>query len=107
MNELKTIFVGRGEVKGFTFRQVARSDFGYIYEVSQPGVDKPHYEAFCRRMNERFGVVSYPRSSSFGKWAFTYKTLAEAIDKLSEISNKEIMPKSCQKCRQGWQQVAI
>lgn len=105
MSELKKIFVGRGEVKGFIFRQIARNDFGFIYEVSQPGVGKAHYEVFHRRVHQRFGVVRYPRAAAFGKWAYAYTKLDEAIDKLSEISEKEIMPQNCQNCQQRWQQV--
>ena len=88
MKELETTFLGRGEVRSFKFRQIARTDAGYLYEVRQPGLDTPHFEAFRRRINERFGVVRYPRAAAFGKWAYAYKNITEASAKLSEISEK-------------------
>ncbi len=86
VEELCDHFEGRGEVSGYSFRQVARTDIGYIYEVRHPDVKKPHYEVFKRKENSRFGVISYPRSSAFGIWAWTYPTLEMARQKLEEIS---------------------
>ena len=62
MRELPIEFVGIGEVRGFQFRQVSRTMFGYIYEVRVPGTEKCHYEVFRRMENARFGCVSYPKA---------------------------------------------
>jgi hypothetical protein len=86
MRELKKIIHGTGEVKGFTFRQVALTKSGYIYEVTHPEVKNPHYEVFRRRVNHRFQLISYPRANAFGVWAWTYPTLEMARQKLEEIS---------------------
>ena len=91
MKELQTTFIGRGEVKGFLFRQIERTERAYIYEVSHPDVKKPHYEVFRRRENDRFGAVSYPKANAFGIWAWTYFTLAEAREKLAEITHPQNM----------------
>jgi hypothetical protein len=85
MRELKKIIHGTGEVKGFTFRQVALTKSGYIYEVTHPEVKKPHYEVFRRRENHRFGLISYPRAKAFGRWAWTYNDLCSAKNKLYSI----------------------
>ncbi len=92
MKELKQHFEGKSEVKGYIFRQLERTETGYIYEVTLPDVPKKHYEVFMRKENRRFGVISYPRSSSFGLWAWTYPTLIEAREKLAEITQAKNMP---------------
>lgn len=86
MRELKETFYGRAEVKGFIFRQVARTDCAYIYAVMPPGVKKPHYEVFRRKENHYFGVVRYPTANAFGFWAWTYPTLEMAQEKLRDLS---------------------
>ena len=82
MRELPTEFVGTGEVRGFVFRQVSRTMFGYIYEVRVPGKEGGHYEVFRRMENARFGCVSYPKSKSFGAWAWCCDSLAKARERL-------------------------
>ena len=87
MKQLQKEFIGRGEVRGFTFKQIERTEKAYLYEVTQPYADKPHYEVFRHKINKRFGVVSYPFSGEgFGRWAWTYKSLSEAREKLAEIT---------------------
>ena len=82
LRELPVEFVGVGEVRGFLFRQVARTMFGYIYEVRVPGKGESHYEVFRRMENARFGCVSYPKSKSFGAWAWCCDSLAKARERL-------------------------
>ncbi|TDO05438.1 hypothetical protein DET65_1357 [Sunxiuqinia elliptica] len=71
-------FTGRGEVKGFKFKQLQKSPKAYLYEVQfQKTV---FYEVFERKVHERFSWVRYPKSNAFGIWAWTYydKHLAES-----------------------------
>lgn len=82
LRELPVEFVGVGEVRGFVFRQVSRTMFGYIYEVRVPGKEGSHYEVFRRMENARFGCVSYPKSKSFGAWAWCCDSLAKARERL-------------------------
>ena len=82
LRELPVEFVGTGEVRGFQFRQVSRTMFGYIYEVRVPGKSGCHYEVFRRMENARFGCVSYPTSKSFGAWAWCCDSLAKARERL-------------------------
>lgn len=82
LRELPVEFVGTGEVRGFRFRQVSRTMFGYIYEVRVPGAEECHYEVFRRMENARFGCVSYPKSKSFGAWAWCCDSLAKARGRL-------------------------
>ena len=82
LRELPVEFVGTGEVRGFQFRQVSRTMFGYIYEVRVPGAQECHYEVFRRMENARFGCVSYPKSKSFGAWAWCCDSLAKARERL-------------------------
>lgn len=71
MKELDKVFIGRGEVKGFYFEQVAKSDKAYIYRVQCARGTRPYYEIFERRINTQFDNVSYPKSKAFGRWAWT------------------------------------
>ena len=82
LRELPVEFVGTGEVRRFQFRQVSRTMFGYIYEVRVPGKSGCHYEVFRRMENARFGCVSYPKSKSFGAWAWCCDSLAKARERL-------------------------
>lgn len=90
MRELPMEFVGVGEVRGFRFRQIARTDVGYVYEVVMPESGLRHYEVFRRMENERFGCVSYPKSKSFGAWAWTCDTLGRARALLASLPERKI-----------------
>jgi hypothetical protein len=92
MKELETLFEGRGEVHGFTFRQIERTKKAYLYEVTHPDIQKPHYEVFLRKINRRFGTISYPSGEAFGIWAWTYWTLTKARVKLAELIWGETCP---------------
>lgn len=58
MKELEKVFIGRGEVKGFYFEQVAKSDKAYLYKVTCAEGTRPYYEIFERRINTQFN--KYP-----------------------------------------------
>lgn len=91
MKELEKEFIGRGEVKGFKFKQLEATPYGYIYEVSSDG-ENPYYEVFKRKENTQFDCISYPRSSSFGKWAWSVATIEKAKNYLTifeENANKK------------------
>tara|TARA_R110002049_G_scaffold286773_1_gene468592 strand:- start:264 stop:542 length:279 start_codon:yes stop_codon:yes gene_type:complete len=83
MKELEKEFIGKGQVKGFKFTQVKKTKYGYIYKV-----DTKHtimYEVFKRKENNRFKCISYPTNKSFGIWAWTYKNLDSALDRLDNF----------------------
>lgn len=77
MKELEKQFIGRGEVKGFTFTQIKQNGKGYIYHVRDT-FGNERYEVFKRVENVRFNTISYPKSKSFGKWAWTTSSLEKA-----------------------------
>ena len=83
MKELKEQFEGKGQVRGYTFTQISKTDWGFIYEVEHCG--HKHYEVFKKRLNHRFGTVSYPTDKAFGIWAWTCMTLERAKDKVEAI----------------------
>jgi hypothetical protein len=83
MKELELEFIGRGQVKGFIFTQIKKSDYAFIYQVNTgSGI---HYEVFKRKENSHFNCVSYPSNKAFGLWAFTYKNLELSIDRFKEM----------------------
>lgn len=88
MRELPMEFVGVGEVRDFKFRQIESTAFGYIYEVVMPESGLRHWEVFRRMENVRFGCVSYPKSKSFGAWAWTCDTLERAREVLASLSER-------------------
>ena len=86
MKELEDEFVGRGEVKGFFFKCLLKSNKAYIYEVkSEGGI---HYEVFERIENTQFDCVSYPKSNAFSVWAYTTADWAKALKKYEYYNNK-------------------
>lgn len=83
MKELEIQFVGRGQVKGFIFTQIKKNNVGYIYKVDLG--TSCHYEVFKRKENAKFNCISYPSDKSFGIWAWTYKSLDQANNKLEDL----------------------
>jgi hypothetical protein len=77
-------FSGRGEVKGFEFIQINKTNRGFLYEVRKSG-HIPYYEVFMRKINKRFGCESYPSAKSFGIWAWTFKFKDKATRKLNSL----------------------
>lgn len=76
-------FIGKGEVRGFSFKQLASSEKGFVYEVSvSPGIF--HYEVFLKKINQ-FGSMSYPKSKSFGRWAWSFCNIDRARAKFEEL----------------------
>ena len=85
---LKKQFNGIGEVKGYKFSQIRCNNYAFLYEVHSS--NSKYYEVFKKRVNTRYNTVSYPKSKSFGKWAWTCMSLNAAIDKFNEITLEEI-----------------
>lgn len=83
MKELEKEFIGKGQVKGFLFTQVKKTEHGYIYQVSDNG--NLRYEVFKRKLNTRFECVSYPSNNSFGIWAFATPILERAEEILLDF----------------------
>lgn len=84
MKELKEYFSGRGQVKGYVFNQIKRTELAYLYEVKGEG--KPHYEIFKRKENTMYDVVSYPTNKAFGIWAWTTNSLDRANEIFDELN---------------------
>jgi len=88
--ELETKFEGTGEVKGYFFVQIEKSEHAYIYRVSHPLVARCHYEVFERKKSpvcidfekriysETDFKESYPKAKDFGVWAFTFNSYESA-----------------------------
>jgi len=87
MKELQKEFEGRGEVRGFKFRQLSETDYGFLYEVSCDGVT--HYETFKRKENTLYNCVSYPTSKAFGIWAWSNTDLEKAKQRLQSFEKHE------------------
>lgn len=88
MKELKKEFIGIGEVRGFQFKQLHANGYAYVYEVFNPEANKAHYEVFERLENTAFDCVSYPKSKSFGVWAWCINNYEKAMEKYEEITKK-------------------
>lgn len=82
-DHLEVSFIGKGEVRGYTFEQINHSDKGYVYKVSAMGAS--WYEVFRHKINNRFGGVQYPKSPAFGLWVWTFKGIEQASAKFSEL----------------------
>ena len=88
VRELEMVIEGRGEKKGYSLVQILKGKNAYVYWVEVDG-EVNHYEVFRRKINKRFGVVSYPKSKSFGKWAWTCMSLWGYRKKFNELEFKE------------------
>lgn len=86
IRQLPEQFTGTGEVKGYEFTQICKTERAFCYEVSLGGTIT-HFEVFLRKINNRFGCVSYPTSKAFGIRAWTVRTKEEAMKKIKEVSS--------------------
>jgi hypothetical protein len=84
MKELRESFEGKGEMKGFIFTQLQKTDKCYLYEVKTEG--HIGYEVFQHKINTHFNCISYPSSKAFGVWAWYFRDKNKAITKLKEIT---------------------
>jgi hypothetical protein len=91
LRQLKKDFDGKGEVKGYHFKQIAKSRYGYIYLVT--GGTEPRYEVFEHKVNARRSIVRYPNANAFGNWAFTEFDLPSAKKRLKTLSEKALLRK--------------
>ena len=85
MRELPLLIKGCGEVRGYVFRQIERSAGGYIYQVTHPDIKSPHYEVWRRKINKLHNVVSKPTSKAFGTWAWSFRSIEKAREKLKQL----------------------
>lgn len=88
MKQLEIEFDGTGEVKGFHFKQIRANDYAYLYEVTFVETDKKHYEVFKKVINTQFDNISYPKSKSFGLWAWTIMSFEKALEKFELLTKK-------------------
>ena len=84
MKELEKSFIGKGEVRGFEFTQIKKNEKAFIYRVDTG--DSTHYEVFKRKINRMYNCESYPRSKSFGLWAWSKDSLKKANELFEELS---------------------
>jgi hypothetical protein len=85
MRPLRIEFTGRGEAKGFAFKQIRKTGRAYLYEVRHSEGATPHYEVFKHKENTQYGNVSYPTSKAFGIWAWGASTIDKANLKFNQI----------------------
>jgi hypothetical protein len=95
---LPQTFEGIGEVKGFKFTQLAKEENAYLYEVNTGA--STHFEVFervsspiCidfvkRTYSDTDFKESYPKSNSFGIWAFSILNHQRAVMKLNELNER-------------------
>lgn len=94
IQKLEKEFIGRGEVKGFQFKQLCETDKYYIYSVVIPYSKTPYYEVFKKEISplcvdfqnriysDKDFVEVYPKSNKFGVSAWTYYNYERAFDKI-------------------------
>jgi hypothetical protein len=98
MKELEKEFRGAGEVSNFTFKQIAFSIRGYVYELTDENNNR-HYETFERKEQQKrestiAGIrvsfdekVLYPTSNSFGVSAWCFRSEESAMNCFNELKN--------------------
>ena len=84
MKLLEKEFTGRGEVRGFEFKQVQKSNTAYIYEVNS-GCNI-YYEVFSRVVNTKRQKEVYPLAKHFSIWAWTVMNYEDAKRKFNQLN---------------------
>ena len=85
MKTIPDTLEGKGEVKGVTFTKLKENNKAFIYSRSDG-----YFEVFKKVENIRFDCISYPKSASFGNWAFCFSNLKDAEKKFTELSRPKI-----------------
>lgn len=97
IKKLDSAFIGIGEVKNTLFNQVYSSEFAHIYKLTDENIRFEVFERknspicidFANRVySETEFKETYPKSKAFGVWAWTYKSIEEAVIKAKEIESK-------------------
>lgn len=83
---LQKCFFGLGETKGFKFHQLRSANKVFLYEVDTGSIK--FYEVFRKVINRRFACISYPRSKSFGRWAWCFTDKIKAEIKFNVLNNE-------------------
>ena len=98
IKKLEEKFTGSGEVRGFNFKILRRGKNALWYVISSG--EKRHFEVFMvkttpicldfenRIYSETETKEIYPKSKDFGIWAWTYTSMAKAIDKFNELEHE-------------------
>ena len=84
MKLLENEFIGKGEVKGFKFKQVHKSNTAYIYEVNSGC--SIYYEVFRRVVNTKRQKEVYPLAKHFSIWAWTQMNYESAKRKFNQLN---------------------
>jgi hypothetical protein len=85
MKQLEESFIGKGQVKGFIFTQLKKSEYAYIYEVNTEF--SIHYEVFKHKENTQYNCISYPSNQGFGLWAWSFTSIERAFEKFDDIND--------------------
>lgn len=98
IEQLPIEFIGRAEVKGFTFKLIHRDTKYLIYQVNTG--DSIHYELFEIKLYDKkydfktkeqtvleTPIERYPKSGEFGRWAWTHPTLELSKQKIETLKN--------------------
>lgn len=99
MKTLPIEFIGKGEVKGFIFKQLFANNKAYMYEVTTE--NSKHYEVFKHKESKEqlvnFGgtevmlesMIRYPNSKAFGNWAWCISNYESALLKWQSLTLKQ------------------
>ena len=101
MIKLEKEFIGVGEVKGFKFKMLFENEKAFMYEISyenEDGYTSKWYEVFERRVSKATDTIMngimvhfdereiYPKSNSFGVWAWCINNYDKAKAKFDYVS---------------------
>lgn len=94
---LPSVFEGKGEVKGNTFKLIERSDTALLYERKDEW-GTLYYEVFKRKIVNKYDFENqvaledtkevYPKSNNFGDGAWCFSDLKKAKLKFEELTNE-------------------
>ena len=84
MKLLEKEFLGKGEVRGFEFKQVQKSNTAYVYEVNSGTTI--YYEVFRRVVNTKRQKEVYPLAKHFSIWAWTQMNYESAKRKFNQLN---------------------
>lgn len=100
MIELKKEFDGVGQMSGYKFTQLQKSENAFLYSLVEPEHKTIHFEVFKRVVSPEADVEIggriihyterevYPNINQFGVTAWCFTNIDKAKEKFTELSNQ-------------------
>ena len=103
IHKIEETFWCKGEVSGYHFIKLKETEHAYLYQKNEYGTNNSSYEVFIKKAtpvcldfdNRVYSDTefkhTYPKSNSFGVWAWDYLNFDKALVKIENLTLEQIL----------------